>query len=91
MSTRIVKGLAFALILYVGLTSIIGFREFGESLGQISLGIWLLGPSICLFSHIVLEGRWQFYLKRLGWFKMAIVTPALLIISLNLFERVITT
>lgn len=67
MSTRIVKGLAFALILYVGLTSILGFREFGESLGQISLGIWLLGPSICLFSHIVLEGRWQFYLKSLGF------------------------
>jgi len=64
MQQRWLPSLLATLALYTGFTTWFGFSQSGDVLVNLSWHWWLLGPSLCLLSHLLLLGRWQFYL---GW------------------------
>ena len=75
VSNRIIKWLSFTLLLYIGLSSVFGIKGFWEALSDISIELWFIALAACLISHLVLERRWEFYLKQLGFplpFKSAV-------------------
>jgi uncharacterized membrane protein YbhN (UPF0104 family) len=66
MQRRWLPSLLATLALYIGLTTWFGFTQSGDVLRQLSWHWWLLGPALCLVSHLLLLGRWQFYLRWLS-------------------------
>ena len=67
MQRRLLLGLVAALAIYLGLTTAFGLEQVGSSLRALPWIWWLVGPAICLSSHLLLLGRWQFYLHWLGY------------------------
>ena len=67
MQRRLLLGLVAALAVYLGLTIVFGLEQVGSSLRALPWFWWLVGPAICLTSHLLLLGRWQFYLQWLGY------------------------
>lgn len=67
MRRRWLFGLIAALAIYLGLSTAFGIQEVGATLGELPWQWWLLAPAICLTNHLLLEGRWQFYLQQLGF------------------------
>jgi uncharacterized protein (TIRG00374 family) len=59
--------LVVALLLYLGLSLAFGLQGLGDSLARLPFWWWLLAPATVLTSHLVLFGRWQYYLNRLGF------------------------
>ena len=67
LSTGIPVATAAALAIYLGLTTAFGINEVVSTLRKLPWAWWLLAPAICLANHLLLEGRWQFYLNQLGY------------------------
>ena len=67
MRRRWLFGLVAALAIYLGLTTAFGIQEVSATLGQLHWRWWILAPAICLGSHLVLIGRWSYYLRQLGF------------------------
>ncbi|NDF62464.1 MAG: UPF0104 family protein [Synechococcaceae bacterium WBB_3_034] len=67
MQRRLLLGLVAALVIYLGLTIVFGLEQVGSSLRALPWIWWLLGPAVCLGSHLLLLLRWQFYLRWLGY------------------------
>ena len=67
MQRRLLLGLVAALVIYLGLTTAFGLEQVGSSLRALPWIWWLLGPAVCLGSHLLLLLRWQFYLRWLGY------------------------
>jgi hypothetical protein len=67
MQRRLLLGLVAALAIYLGLTTAFGLEQVGSSLRALPWIWWLVGPAICLSSHLLLLLRWQFYLRWLGY------------------------
>ena len=67
MQRRLLLGLVGALVIYLGLTTAFGLEQVGSSLRALPWIWWLLGPAVCLGSHLLLLLRWQFYLRWLGY------------------------
>lgn len=55
-----------ALLTYLGLSTLFGLDAVLTTLQRIGLHWWLLGAALCLISHLLLVGRWQFYLRWLS-------------------------
>jgi uncharacterized protein (TIRG00374 family) len=53
--------LVVALLIYLGLSLAFGLQGLGDSLAR------LLAPATVFTSHLMLFGRWQFYLSQLGF------------------------
>ena len=66
MQQRWLPSLLATLALYIGLTTWFGLTQSGAVLRQLSWQWWLLAPALCLVSHLLLVGRWQFYLRWLS-------------------------
>ena len=67
MNRRFLLSLVAALAIYLGLTTAFGLEQVGSSLSRLPWFWWLLAPAACLTSHLLLLGRWQFYLRWLGY------------------------
>ena len=67
MRRRWLLGLVAALAIYLGLTTAFGIQEVSATLGKMPWRWWILAPAICLGSHLVLIGRWSYYLRQLGF------------------------
>jgi uncharacterized protein (TIRG00374 family) len=70
---RWLLALVAALLLYLGLSLAFGLQGLGDSLARLPPWWWLLAPTTVCISHLLLFGRWQFYLGRLGF---PLATPA---------------
>ena len=66
MRRRWLFGLVAALAIYLGLTTAFGIQDVSATLGELPWRWWILAPAICLGSHLVLIGRWSYYLRQLG-------------------------
>lgn len=62
-----VLALVVALLLYTGLSLAFGLQGLGDSLARLPGWWWLVAPATVCASHLLLFGRWQFYLRRLGF------------------------
>ena len=67
MGRRWLFGLVAALAIYLGLTTAFGIQEVSATLGKLPLHWWILAPAICLGGHLLLLGRWCYYLSQLGF------------------------
>jgi hypothetical protein len=67
LNRRFLLSLVAALVIYLGLTIVFGLEQVGSSLRALPWIWWLLGPAVCLGSHLLLLLRWQFYLRWLGY------------------------
>ena len=67
MRRRWLFGLVAALAIYLGLTTAFGIQDVSATLGELPWRWWILAPAICLGSHLVLIGRWSYYLRQLGF------------------------
>ena len=67
MNRRFLLSLVAALAIYLGLTTAFGLEQVGSSLSRLPWFWWLLAPVVCLTSHLLLLGRWPFYLRWLGY------------------------
>ena len=67
MQRRWLLGLVAALAIYLGLTTAFGIQDVSANLGKMPWRWWVLAPAICLGSHVVLIGRWSYYLRQLGF------------------------
>ena len=54
MQRRLLLGLVAALAIYLGLTTVFGLEQVGSSLRALPWIWWLVGPAICLSSHLLL-------------------------------------
>ena len=67
MQRRWLLGLVAALAIYLGLTTAFGIQDVSATLGNMPWRWLVLAPAICLGSHVVLIGRWSYYLRQLGF------------------------
>jgi uncharacterized protein (TIRG00374 family) len=67
MQRRWLLGLVAALAIYLGLTTAFGIQDVSATLGKMPWRWLVLAPAICLGSHVVLIGRWSYYLRQLGF------------------------
>lgn len=67
MQRRWLLGLVAALAIYLGLTTAFGIQDVSATLGEMPWRWLVLAPAICLGSHVVLIGRWSYYLRQLGF------------------------
>ena len=54
MNRRFLLSLVAALAVYLGLTILFGLEQVGSSLRALPWFWWLVGPAICLGSHVLL-------------------------------------
>ena len=67
MGRRWLFGLVAALAIYLGLTTAFGIQDVRTTLSELPWRWWILAPAICLGGHLILIGRWSFYLRQLGF------------------------